>query len=112
MRWAFNSWPENPVIDSRYTKWTSGDTYLVYPDARSSVRFERLREGIQDFEKIRILRDELAENSTEETAAALLRLNDFLDSIDTRTHESRSTADVIGEGKQLIYEITNSIYND
>lgn len=59
LRWASNSWPENPLIDSRYLKWPSGDTYLVYPDAHSSVRFERMREGIQDYEKIRILREKL-----------------------------------------------------
>jgi hypothetical protein len=30
----------------------------VYPGPRSSIRLERLREGIQDFEKIRILREQ------------------------------------------------------
>jgi len=108
LRWASNSWPENPVIDSRYTKWPSGDTYLVYPDARSSVRFERLREGIQDYEKIRIVREELAENPSEEAASALKRLNDFLDTIDTNTLKNKSAAEVINKGKQLIYEIVNS----
>lgn len=56
LRWSYNSWPADPVRDSRFTAWPAGDTYLVYPDARSSIRFERLREGIQDYEKIRILR--------------------------------------------------------
>lgn len=112
LRWAYNSWHENPVIDSRYIKWPSGDTYLVYPDARSSVRFERLREGIQDYEKIRILREELAGNSSEEAASALKRLNDFLDSINTNTLEIKSAVEVINEGKQLIYEIVNTVCND
>ena len=31
---------------------------MVYPDNRSSIRFETLREGIQDAEKIRVLREE------------------------------------------------------
>jgi len=112
LRWAYNSWPENPVIDSRYTMWPSGDTYLVYPGARSSIRFERLREGIQDYEKIRILREELAGNSSEETASALKRLNNFMDSFDTSTLENKSAAEVINEGKQLLYEIVNSVFND
>ena len=56
LRWAYNSWPENPHIDSRFGTWKSGDTFLVYPEARSSVRFERLRDGIEIAEKIRILR--------------------------------------------------------
>lgn len=49
--------PADPLTDSRFRAWLAGDTYLVYPDARSSIRFERLREGIQDAEKIRILKD-------------------------------------------------------
>ena len=60
LRWTYNSWVENPVIDSRFRTWAAGDTYLVYPGVRSSIRFERLREGIQDFEKIRILRASLS----------------------------------------------------
>lgn len=59
LRWAYNSWVENPVTDSRFRSWSAGDTYIVYPDARSSIRFERLKEGIQDMEKVRILREAL-----------------------------------------------------
>jgi hypothetical protein len=42
----------------RFRTWSSGDISIVYPEARSSIRFERLREGIQDFEKMRILRQD------------------------------------------------------
>ncbi|MDH5609368.1 MAG: DUF4091 domain-containing protein [Cyclobacteriaceae bacterium] len=58
LRWAHFSWVENPLTDSRFRRWPAGDTYFVYPGNRSSIRFERLREGIQAFEKIRILREE------------------------------------------------------
>ncbi len=57
LRWAYNSWTESPLTDSRFISWAAGDTYLVYPGFRSSIRFERLIEGIQDYEKIRILRE-------------------------------------------------------
>jgi len=112
LRWANNSWPENPLLDSRFTRWPSGDTYLVYPDAQSSIRFERLREGIQDYEKIRILRKELAENPSKEAAAAKERLNNFLNSIDTKTLIKKSAAEVINEGKNLIIEIVKAVYYD
>jgi len=59
LRWAYNSWVKEPLIDSRFRTWPAGDTYVVYPYGRSSIRFERLREGIQDAEKIRILRENL-----------------------------------------------------
>ena len=60
LRWAYNSWPEQPNQDSRFNSrsWYSGDCYLVYPDG-SSIRFERLIEGIQAYEKICLLRPSL-----------------------------------------------------
>lgn len=36
-----------------------GDTFFIYPDGRSSVRYERLLEGVQLSEKIRILRESM-----------------------------------------------------
>lgn len=60
LRWAYNSWTADPLRDSRFHTWAAGDCYLVYPDGRSSIRMERLIEGVQDFEKIRILREEFA----------------------------------------------------
>ncbi len=58
VRWAFNSWPKAPLVDSRFTAWPAGDTFMMYPGPLSSVRFEKLIEGVQDFEKIGILLDE------------------------------------------------------
>lgn len=58
LRWALNSWVKNPLQDSRFTAWAAGDTYMIYPEGRSSIRFERLIEGIQSYEKIRILKEE------------------------------------------------------
>ena len=58
LRWAYNSWPKQPNEDSRFGNWPAGDTYLVYPEG-SSIRFERLVEGIQAYEKIRLIRPEL-----------------------------------------------------
>ncbi len=60
LRWSYNSWTEIPLQDSRFRAWPAGDTYIVYPDNRSSIRFETLREGIQDAEKIRILREDFS----------------------------------------------------
>ena len=56
LRWAYDAWPADPVRDARHVLWPAGDTFLVYPGSQSSIRFERLREGIVDFEKIRLLR--------------------------------------------------------
>ena len=60
LRWAYNSWPARPEYDSRFRRWASGDTYIVYPDARSSVRFERMIDGVELFEKVHTLRAKYA----------------------------------------------------
>ena len=62
LRWAYNSWPHRPEYDSRFRRWGSGDTYQVYPHARPSMRFERLVDGVEAFEKVRILREQYADN--------------------------------------------------
>lgn len=58
LRWAYNCWVREPLQDSRFRTWAAGDTYLVYPGPRSSMRFERMIEGIQVYEKIRVLKAE------------------------------------------------------
>jgi hypothetical protein len=79
LRWAYNSWVENSIIDSRFRTWPSGDTFIVYPEARSSIRFERLIEGIQDFEKITLLISELEQQKTPESEKKLKSLLSVLE---------------------------------
>ncbi|WP_346238348.1 glycoside hydrolase domain-containing protein [Niabella insulamsoli] len=71
LRWAYNSWPKAPLKDSRFTAWPAGDTYQVYPGPLSSIRFEKLIEGIQDFEKINILLETYKTNQQTEKLKAL-----------------------------------------
>lgn len=61
LRWAYCSWPAQPSQDTRYSDrgWSSGDTFLMYP-GQPSLRWQRLVEGIQQCEKIRILRPTLS----------------------------------------------------
>lgn len=79
LRWAYNSWPADPACDSRYGNWTSGDTFLVYPYARSSVRFERLIDGIEVAEKVRTLRAMGVDISEVEAALEAIRTADIND---------------------------------
>ena len=75
LRWAYNSWTEDPVRDARFRTWAAGDCYMVYPDGRSSIRMENLIDGIQDVEKIRILAEEWRAGGDE---AKLKELEDVL----------------------------------
>lgn len=83
LRWAYNSWVESPLTDSRFRTWPAGDTYMVYPDARSSIRFERLIEGIQDAEKINLLRRHYREINTPESLAKLTALEETIATFST-----------------------------
>ena len=58
LRWAYNSWTLDPEHDARFRSWAAGDTYMVYPEGRTSVRFEKFVEGLQDYEKARLLLEE------------------------------------------------------
>jgi len=78
LRWAYDAWPEDPMRDARHTMWPAGDCFLVYPGGNSSIRFEKLREGIVDFEKIRILRGLAAKSTDSKIKASLKELEEHL----------------------------------
>jgi hypothetical protein len=86
LRWAYDAWPADPVRDARHVLWPAGDTYLVYPGGNSSVRFEKLREGIVDFEKVRLLRSRFSASADPEVQRLLSKLDQLLGSI-ARTRE-------------------------
>jgi sialidase-1 len=51
LRWAYNSWPQDPYTDPSY-RYRQGDEYLVYPGENgpvSSIRWEVFRDGQEDF---------------------------------------------------------------
>ncbi len=79
LRWAFNSWPEVPLYDGRFGEFGSGDTFFLYPYNISCIRFERLLEGIQAYEKIRILKDEYIKTGN---AKSLYKLHSALESLE------------------------------
>ncbi len=79
LRWAYNSWPENPMLDSRFGNWPAGDTYLTYPGCHSSIRFERLIDGIEVAEKVRRLRAAGVDTQEVETLLEKIRTTNFLD---------------------------------
>lgn len=104
LRWAYNSWVENPLTDSRFRTWPAGDTYMVYPDARSSIRFERLVEGIQDAEKIRVLRKKYNEEGTPEAIDKLAELEEVLAGFET-LEPSGDWQKQLNQAKQILNKL-------
>ena len=81
LRWAYNSWTIVPEEDSRFTAWPAGDTYVIYPFSISSVRWERLVQGIQQFEKYKIL---LAEAEAKGNTSRVNALKKLLKNVDIK----------------------------
>ena len=92
LRWAYNCWTKDPLRDTRFGSWSSGDAYLVYPGLRSSIRFERLIEGIQDFEKINVLKDGFIKSDQQDK---LLQLKSILEGFDIRALKNKNAAEVL-----------------
>ncbi|MFI5193269.1 MAG: glycoside hydrolase domain-containing protein [Chitinophagales bacterium] len=110
LRWAYDAWPEDPVRDARFGSWPAGDCFLVYPGANSSVRFEKLREGIVDYEKIRLLKD-LVAKSTDKNVKDLWQAFEQHLKLFTEEHdfnEEKITADV-NKGKAMVDVLSDKL---
>ena len=62
LRWAYHCWPDTLWQQPRF-RWHSGDMYFVYPGEHgpiSSTRWELLRQGIQDYEALHMVKSQLA----------------------------------------------------
>jgi hypothetical protein len=102
LRWAYNSWTKAPSTDSRFTAWPAGDTYQVYPGALSSVRFEKIIEGIQDFEKIQLLRKEY---KSKQQTAQLTHLETALKAFEIKQLSTESAEETVAKAKNLLNQV-------
>lgn len=96
LRWAFVNWPRDPLFDSSFGPWPAGDTFFLYPGPRSSVRWEMLRDGIEEAEKIRLLRAK---------GAAGQELKNVLTLFDFKSAEKRDPAalgDLVRRARQAV----------
>ena len=99
LRWAYNSWTIDPLTDARFRTWPAGDCFVVYPGGRGSVRFSKLVEGIQDFEKVRILRSRWQEIGNE---AKLGQLTGILKSFTSETVLAEGPAKALAAAKSFL----------
>jgi hypothetical protein len=99
LRWAYNSWTKNPLNDTRFTAWPAGDTYMVYPGPLTSVRFEKMIEGAQDFEKIKQLQALYIKNKN---TAALAGLNKALTKFEIKSLSTITADEVLQSVKPLL----------
>jgi hypothetical protein len=110
LRWAYDSWPADPMRDARYGSWAAGDCFLVYPGGNSCIRFEKLREGIVDYEKISILRELAAKSSDKSVKNLMSAFDAHLTTFVTEKefNEEKLKSDV-EKGKKMIEELSEKL---
>lgn len=99
LRWAYNSWTADPLTDARFRTWPAGDCFVVYPGGRASIHFAKLTEGIQDFEKVRILRAQWQKEGKE---AKLSQLTEILKSFSTEKILKEGPANALTSAKAFL----------
>jgi hypothetical protein len=110
LRWAYDAWPADPMRDGRFGSWPAGDCFLIYPGANSGIRFEKLREGIVDYEKIMILRKLAAKSTAKQVKDFIAALNAHLETLNAEKefNEEKLKRD-IESGRKLIDELSEKL---
>lgn len=110
LRWAYDAWPEDPMRDARYGSWAAGDCYLVYPGGNSCIRFEKLREGIVDYEKIRIIREQAAKSSDSSVKNLITAFDAHLQAFnDEKTFDEKKLKNDVTKGLKIINELSEKM---
>jgi hypothetical protein len=97
LRWAFESFNADPLAETAFGSWPPGDCFFVYPGPRSSIRFELLRKGIEDYECIEIARRRLKPGTPQR-----VRLEALVREAAAHRENPGEAARCIGEGRAYI----------
>lgn len=115
LRWAYDAWPADPMRDARHTLWPAGDCFMVYPGGTSCIRFEKLREGIVDYEKILTLRELAAKSNNKNVKNLMATLEAHLATLtversyDKRDFNTKMLMGVIQKGNNLINLLSDEL---
>jgi hypothetical protein len=89
LHWGWNFWTPDPVkdtqpvIDANTQLLPSGDAFIVYPDKAgksvySSIRLETMREGIEDYELLMLLRQKNPALAEQLSQAAIQSFTEYV----------------------------------
>ena len=112
LRWAYDTWPSDVMHDARNIHWTgeAGDCFIVYPGANSSIRFEKLREGIVDFEKARILRAKAATSTNSEVKKLIQQLDEHLKIfLAEKEFDPKKISADVAKGQKLVEKLSDTL---
>lgn len=109
LRWAYDNWPEDPLRDARFPYWPTGDCFMVYPGG-SSVRFEKLREGISDYEKIGIIRSLAAKSPDTSVKNLIKELDEQLKGfINEKEFDEEQLKNEVEKGRELLNVLSEKL---
>jgi hypothetical protein len=110
LRWAYDAWPNDPMRDARHEIWPAGDCFLVYPGGNSCIRFEKLREGIVDFEKLRIIKEKAAVSKDPAVKDLIAQLNNHLQTFLTeKDFDSKKITADVQKGRDLVDQLSEKL---
>ncbi len=111
LRWAFDYWIADDPLEQRTGGFTSGDFSFSYRNSNHadmeffpSIRLELLREGIEDYEKIELLRNELEASSSPEDQALYNRLLGMLEEFSAPSAGSGEAGRLVNSARRLLNE--------
>lgn len=80
LHWGFNSWRGDPFTDLQSDWLPPGDSHIVYPGKRgpmSSIRLSALRDGVEDFELLKMLEKKDAKKAREISDSVVRSMTDY-----------------------------------
>ena len=118
LRWAYDYWLEADPYEMRTGGHASGDFSFCYRTSNtmdmqvnSSVRLELIRVGIQDFEKVKILRIALENSSSKEDQLALALLDKKIEEFKATSGGSATVTDLVRSAQKLLRDMVTRNYD-
>ena len=120
LRWAFDNWKSSDPLNLREGAFTAGDFSLVYRSSNDksmtvvpSIRSELLRDGIEDFEKVQVLRNSLSSCSGDELPGRWLsRLERTVETFSSGALMAGRGGDLINRAHSRLDEISLQLTPD
>jgi hypothetical protein len=80
LHWGFNWWHMNTTNDAAVNDWPAGDSWIIYPaegKVYSSIRLAAMRDGIADYELLKLLEKKDPEKAKQLAAEVILGFDSY-----------------------------------
>jgi hypothetical protein len=96
--------------DARFGSWAAGDCFLMYPGGNSSIRYEKLREGIVDYEKLRIIKNKAKSSTNGQVKQLMQELDRHMQVFNKeKDFEREKIKGDVDKGKKLLEELSDKL---